>query len=87
MNERLEQKIELWKHKRCSYDERGDISATAQHFYNLALEDVKKDVEKTIGALKKQNPNPLGTITECLADSEITALETVVDFINNQKSK
>ena len=46
MNERLKEEIELWKHKRCSYDEHGDISATAQHFYSLALEDVKNEVEK-----------------------------------------
>lgn len=45
MNERLKKEIELWKHKRCSYDEHGDISSTAQHFYNLALEDVKAEVD------------------------------------------
>jgi len=45
MNERLKEEIELWKHKRCSYDEHGDISATAQYFYNLALADVKAEVD------------------------------------------
>ena len=45
MSERLKKEIELWKHKRCSYDEHGDISATAQHFYNLALADVKAEVD------------------------------------------
>jgi hypothetical protein len=45
MSERLKEEIELWKHKRCSYDEHGDISATAQHFYNLALDDVKAEVD------------------------------------------
>lgn len=45
MNERLKKEIELWKDKRCSYDEHGDISSTAQHFYNLALADVKAEVD------------------------------------------
>lgn len=97
MNERLEQECTEYFKDWSVQEEIGltkpdgwsctvkDLNAIAQHFYNLALEDVKKEVEKTIGALKKQNPNPLGKITECLAASEITALETVVDFINNQK--
>ena len=45
MNERLKEEIELWKHKLGSYDEHGDIVTTAQHFYNLALDDIKAEVD------------------------------------------
>ena len=48
MNERLEKEIERWKYKRCSYDEHGDISATAQHFYDLALADVREGVQDSM---------------------------------------
>lgn len=53
-----------------------------EHFYNLALEDVKEKVKELMGALNKQNPNPLGTTTQCLASAEVMALDTVLDSIN-----
>lgn len=81
MNERLKQEYESWVENDPVYSKMVNNivgKAVAEHFYNLALEDVKQSVNETIGILKKQNPNPLGTITECLADAEIAALETVI---------
>ena len=57
--------------------------AIVEHFYKLALEDVRKDVNGTINALKKQNPDPLGSLTQVLAYAEIEALKTVIDSIDN----
>lgn len=54
MNERLEREIELWKDRRGSYDEHGDISATARHFYNLALEDIRGEVGRLYGAAEEK---------------------------------
>ena len=81
MNEKLEQEIELWKHKRCSYDERGDISATAQHFYNLALEGVRKEMERI-------RTNIYDCAKICPAERQLgaaMALDDIENFIDNQK--
>lgn len=77
MNERLKEEIELWKHKRCSYDEHGDISATAQHFYNLALKDIRekcKDYKVGVESGKDDEGNAI---------YESVTVADILDFIDH----
>ena len=49
----------------------------------IDAEKIKAEIDKIIGSLKKNcTPNPLGTMVECLADAEITALSLVKDSID-----
>ena len=53
--------------------------------YNDALTNVKKRINSIIKALKRQNPDPLGDIVQCLADGEIKALEIVKNYVIKNK--
>ena len=52
-----------------------DANQLAEHFYNLALEDVKKEVEKLIGVLKKMHKQ------NTLSEAELTTLELIIETI------
>lgn len=50
--------------------------------YNDALSDIREDVELIINIVKAEgNHNPLGSLSECLADAEIEALKLVLESI------
>ena len=52
----------------------------------IDAEKIKGEIDKIIDGLKKNcTPNPLGTMVECLADAEITALSLVKDTIDEMK--
>ena len=52
-----------------------NIKEVAQHFYNLALEDVKKEVEKRIAKGSSKYDVSEGAI----------ALDSLLDFLDDQK--
>lgn len=52
-----------------------NIKDVAQHFYNLALEDVKKEVEKRIAKGSSKYDVSEGAI----------ALDSLLDFLDDQK--
>jgi F420-0:gamma-glutamyl ligase len=60
MNEKLEQEIERYIKEKHLVPEAFLIPSIAQHFYNLALEDVRKEVEKigeaTIASIITDSP-------------------------------
>ena len=54
------------------------------------VEYIRKDaladkINELIKALKRQNPDPLGTTTQCLAAAEIEALKIVLETMNELK--
>lgn len=52
----------------------------------IDAEKIKAEIDKIIYGLKKNcTPNPLGTMVECLADAEITALSLVKDSIDEME--
>ena len=83
MNKRLEQELEEWNEHGpltnipwCTPQDA--IAITAQHFYNLALEDVKKEVEKIkdyVEALKIDDDFHCGELAVC---------DNILDFIDQQ---
>lgn len=68
MNERLTQIIkQFWDSDISTCKPLSEYSRIAQHFYNLALEDVRKGVE---------------TIKETLGEQRDVLLEELLDFID-----
>lgn len=55
--------------------------------YNDALSDVRGEIDDIIEALKKQNPDPLGSMEQCLADAEIEALKLVKDYLRQHRKR
>lgn len=54
----------------------------------IEAERVKAEIDKIVSRLKSNcDPNPLGTIEECLAAAEIEALDLVKDIIDKMKQE
>ena len=96
MNERLKQEIEsIWSHDKVinphAYDkgeeiqlDKRNLETLAQHFYNLALEEVKKEVEKNLEqeewAIAHCNPSE----NEKFATwAQMQLAKGLIDFIDN----
>ena len=53
--------------------------------YKQALSDIREDVNEIISGLCSHcNPDPMGTLQECLAYGEIEALKLVLNAINER---
>ena len=76
MNEKLEQEIERYIKEKHLVPETFLIPSIAQHFYNLALEDVREMLER------QQRANHTGT-DEWIRAKAI-AYESICDFIDEQ---
>ena len=61
------------------------LQAEYKKGYKKALEEVKKEVNGLANALRSRcNPNPLGSIKECLADAEIQTIDLVLEIIDKK---
>ena len=48
----------------------------------ILKDEVIGKIKDLINALEKQEPDPLGDLTQCLAAAQIEALESVIEIIN-----
>lgn len=62
------------------------MNADYKKGFNDALSEIKGEIDGLVKALVANcNPDPLGSLEECLADSEIQAFNLVLDIIKEKK--
>ena len=87
MNERLNNELHSYKeiHGICGGD--GYLPELVRHFYNLALEDVKKEIEESLDALNKVEHLSAFEIEKAWNRGHSIALQDAISIIDQLSNR